>query len=167
MYLETKFDAQFSLRLLENIQQILERDTELAIRELDDTLDLFKEFKTPTLIALNFPALYVSVSGSQLAQSDDDDRVQGQHTFFVDVAVVGNEADAFTLQPKLLKYVLACDRVLRTMTASDLTGGVTSAVGQPAWEVTEHQFGALRGLEGSTILRLDARLVLVVQLLER
>ena len=45
-------------------------------------------------------------------------------------------------------------------------GGVTtSTVTEPVWEVTEHQFGILR--QNDTIYRMDSRIILAVQLLER
>jgi hypothetical protein len=76
--------------------------------------------------------------------------------------------DTYALQRSMLKYLLAIDRVIRSMTSTDLlgsnwnTGGIVT---EPIWEVTGHQFGVLR--QADTIYRLDARIVLVVQLLER
>jgi hypothetical protein len=106
----------------------------------------------------------VSTSNEQLEQSDDDSHIRGRIEFFIDIAVDG--VDAYTLQRTILKYTLAVDRVLRTMTVTDLLGGVTtSTVTEPVWEVTEHQFGILR--QNDTIYRLDSRIILAVQMLER
>jgi len=162
-FVTSQYAAQFALRIIDNIQTYLEASTETALAAIDDTLDNFKDFRTPTPLVLNFPALFVSTGGSTLEQSDDDSYIIGTHEFFIDVAVDGK--DTYTLQRTILKYVLAVDQVLRTADVSDLTGGVTSTIGKPVWEVTEHQFGILR--ERDTIYRLDARVVFVIQLLER
>ena len=98
-----------------------------------------------------------------MEQSDDDSHIRSQTEFYIDIAVDGK--DAYTLQRTILKYVLAIDRILRTMTVADLITAVSSTVSEPIWEVTEHQFGVLR--EQDTIYRIDARIILVVQMLER
>lgn len=157
------YSAEFALRLLDNIQTFIEASTGTALTAIDSTLSDFADFQTPTPIALNFPALFISTSGSSIDQSDDDSYLLGQHEFFIDIEITGK--NTYTLERTILKYVLAVDQVLRSMTVADLTGGVTSAVGEPVWEVTEHQFGILR--QGDTIYRKAARIVLVVQLLER
>jgi hypothetical protein len=112
---------------------------------------------------LNFPALFISTSAVALEQSDDDSHIRSRNEFYIDIAVDGK--DAYTLQRTILKYVLAVDRVLRTMTPADLVTATSSTLSEPIWEVVEHQFGALR--QGDTIYRMDARLVLVIQMLER
>ncbi len=163
-YTTTRYQAQFALRILDNIQAFIEASTATAIAEIDATLRDFTNFRTPTPIVLNFPALFVSTSNEQLEQSDDDSHIRGRIEFFIDIAVDG--VDAYTLQRTILKYTLAVDRVLRTMTVTDLLGGVTtSTVTEPVWEVTEHQFGILR--QNDTIYRLDSRIILAVQMLER
>lgn len=163
-YTTTRYSAQFGLRILDNIQAFLEASTATALAEVDNTLRDFTDFRTPTPIVLNFPALFVSTSNEQLEQSDDDSHIRGRVEFYIDIAVDG--VDAYTLQRTILKYTLAVDRVLRTMTVVDLLGGVTtSTVTEPVWEVTEHQFGILR--QNDTIYRLDSRIILAVQMLER
>jgi len=157
------YAAEFALRLIDNIQTYIEASTGTALTLIDSTLDDFVDFRTPTPIILNFPALFISTSGSSITQSDDDSYLTGQHEFYIDLAIDGK--DTYTLERNILKYVLAIDQCLRTMAVSDLTGGVTSAIGHPVWEVTEHQYGVLR--QEDTIYRKDARLVLIVQLLER
>jgi hypothetical protein len=163
-YTTTRYSAEFGLRILDNIQAFLEASTATALAEIDATLRDFTDFRTPTPIVLNFPALFVSTSNEQLEQSDDDSHIRGRIEFYIDIAIDG--VDAYTLQRTILKYTLAVDRVLRTMTVADLLGGVTtSTVTEPVWEVTEHQFGILR--QNDTIYRLDSRIILAVQMLER
>lgn len=157
------YSAQFAYRLIDSIQTVLERDTGTALTAIDSTLADFADYQTPTPIVLNFPALYVSVGSSAMEQSDDDSHIKSQHEIFIDIAVDGK--DAYTLERTILKYVLAVDQVLRTMTVADLITATSSIVSEPIWEVTEHQFGLLR--QGDTIYRKDARVVLIVQLLER
>ena len=160
----TRYTAQFALRLISNLQTYLEASTGTALTAIDSTLANFVDYRTPTPIALNFPALFVSNSQQQLEQSDDDSYIRGRVEFFIDIAIDG--VDAYTLQRNILKYALAVDRVCRTMDVSDLLGSNTTAlVAEPIWEITEHQFGTLR--QGDTIYRLDARIILVVQILER
>jgi hypothetical protein len=163
-YTTTRYQAQFALRLLDNIQTYLEASTVTALAEIDTTLRDFVDYRTPTPIVLNFPALFVSTSNEQMEQADDDSYIRGRVEMYIDIAVDG--VDAYTLQRSILKYTLAVDRVLRTMTVADLLGGVTtSTVTEPVWEVTEHQFGILR--QNDTIYRMDSRIILAVQLLER
>lgn len=163
-YTTSRYAAQFALRLLDNIQTYLEASSVTALTAIDSTLANFVDYRTPTPIVLNFPALFVSPSSNQLEQSDDDSHIRGRVEFFVDIAVDGQ--DAYTVMRKILKYTLAVDRILRTMAVSDILGGNTSSVvSEPVWEVTEHQFGVLR--QGDTIYRMDSRVILVVQLLER
>ena len=163
-YTTTRYQAEFGLRILDNIQAFIEASTATALAEIDATLRDFTDFRTPTPIVLNFPALFVSTSNEQLEQSDDDSHIRGRIEFYIDIAIDG--VDAYTLQRTILKYTLAVDRVLRTMTVADLLDGVTtSTVTEPVWEVTEHQFGILR--QNDTIYRLDSRIILAVQMLER
>jgi hypothetical protein len=163
-YTTTRYQAQFALRILDNIQAYLEASTVTALAEIDTTLRNFVDYRTPTPIVLNFPALFVSTSNEQMEQADDDSYIRGRVEMYIDIAVDG--VDAYTLQRSILKYTLAVDRVLRTMTVADLLGGVTtSTVTEPVWEVTEHQFGILR--QNDTIYRIDSRIILAVQLLER
>lgn len=157
------YSAQFAYRLIDSIQTVLERDTGTALTAVDSTLADFADYQTPTPIVLNFPALYISVGSSVMEQSDDDSHIKSQHEIFIDIAVDGK--DAYTLERTILKYVLAVDQVLRTMTVADLITATSATVSEPIWEVTEHQFGLLR--QGDTIYRKDARIVLIVQLLER
>lgn len=161
-YIATKFDAQFAGRVLSNLTTLLERDTEAATLELDDTLPLFKSFRTPTPIALNFPALFVNVERVELVQSDDDSYIQQTQTYGVDVAIVGK--DGFELQQQMTKYVLVIDRVIRSAKPADLVGELTDAVSKPAWEVTAHDYLIS---ETKTALRADARLTVTIQFLER
>lgn len=163
-YTTTRYQAQFALRILDNIQAYLEASTATALAEIDATLRNFVDYRTPTPIVLNFPALFVSTSNEQMEQADDDSYIRGRVEMYIDIAVDG--VDAYTLQRNILKYTLAVDRVLRTMTVADLLGGVTtSTVTEPVWEVTEHQFGILR--QNDTIYRMDSRIILAVQMLER
>ena len=71
-YTTTRYSAQFGLRILDNIQAFIEASTATALAEIDATLRDFTDFRTPTPIVLNFPALFVSTSNEQLEQSDDD-----------------------------------------------------------------------------------------------
>lgn len=163
-YTTTRYSAQFALRLIDNIQAYLEASTATALAEIDNTLVNFVDYRTPTPIILNFPALFVSMSSEQMEQSDDDSYIRARNEIYIDIAVDG--VDAYTLQRTILKYTLAVDRVLRTMTVADLLGGnTTNLVSEPVWEVTEHQYGVLR--QGDTIYRMDSRIILVVQTLER
>ena len=163
-YTTTKYQAQFALRIIDNIQAYLEASTATALAEIDATLRDFVDYRTPTPIVLNFPALFVSTSNEQMEQADDDSYIRSRVEMYIDIAVDG--VDAYTLQRSILKYTLAVDRVLRTMTVADLLGGVTtSTMTEPVWEVTEHQFGILR--QNDTIYRMDSRIILAVQLLER
>ena len=163
-YTTTRYQAQFALRIIDNIQAYLEASTATALAEIDATLRNFVDYRTPTPIVLNFPALFVSTSNEQMEQADDDSYIRGRVEMYIDIAVDG--VDAYTLQRSILKYTLAVDRVLRTMTVADLLGGVTtSTVNEPVWEVTEHQFGILR--QNDTIYRMDSRIILAVQMLER
>lgn len=163
-YTTTRYQAQFALRIIDNIQAYLEASTATALAEIDATLRNFVDYRTPTPIVLNFPALFVSTSNEQMEQADDDSYIRSRVEMYIDIAVDG--VDAYTLQRSILKYTLAVDRVLRTMTVADLLGGVTtSTVTEPVWEVTEHQFGILR--QNDTIYRIDSRIILAVQLLER
>ena len=162
----TKFGAQFGLRLIDNLQAYLEASTGTALTAIDATLPNFVDYRTPTPIVLNFPALFVSSSNTALEQSDDDSHILSEIELFIDIAIDG--VDTYALQRSMLKYLLAVDRVIRTMTPADLLGATWNTgaiVTQPVWEVTSHQFGVLR--EADTIYRLDARIVLLVQLLER
>jgi hypothetical protein len=162
-FVTSTYSAQFAYRLIDAIQTVLERDTGTALTSIDNTLADFVDYQTPTPIVLNFPALYISVGSSAMEQSDDDSHIRSQHEIYIDIAVDGK--DAYTLERTILKYVLAVDQVLRTMAAADLITATSSTVSEPIWEVTEHQFGLLR--QGDTIYRKDARIVLIVQLLER
>lgn len=165
-YTTSQFGAQFGLRILENLQAYLEASTGTALTAIDATLENFADFRTPTPIVLNFPALFVSSSNTTIEQSDDDSHLISEIEIYIDVAIDG--VDTYALQRSMLKYLLAVDRVIRSMTSTDLlgsnwnTGGIVT---EPIWEVTGHQFGVLR--QADTIYRLDARIVLIVQLLER
>lgn len=163
-YTTTRYQAQWALRLIDNLQAYLEASLPTALAEIDATLPNVVDYRTPTPIALNFPALFVSTSNEQMEQSDDDSHIRGRVELYVDIAVDG--VDAYALQRKILKYVVAIDRVIRTMAVADLLGGATTAyVSEPVWEVTEHQFGILR--QSDTIYRSDARIILVIQTMER
>jgi len=165
-YTTHQFGAQFGLRVLDNVQSYLEASTATALAAIDGTLANFVDYRTPTPIALNFPALFLSSSNTAMEQADDDAHILSEIELFIDVAIDG--VDTYALQRNMLKYLLAVDRVIRSMSNEDLlgaswnTGGIVAG---PVWEVTSHQFGVLR--EADTIYRLDARIVLVVQLLER
>lgn len=160
----SQFSAQFAGRLMENLQTVIERDMETALRLIDTDLEMPVDYQTPISIANNFPALYLEPDNSRLTQSDDDSYVTGEHSFVLTLSIVGPEPT--TLKNRIVKYVRAADQVFRTMTVADLTDGVTSSVGPPVWEVVEHRYGLLRANE-RTIYRWDAQIVLVVQLLER
>jgi len=162
-YITSKYSAEFGLRILNNIQVYLEASTVTSLAEIDASLNNFVEYRTPTPITLNFPALFVSSAGQQLEQSDDDAYIKSNIEIYIDIAIDG--IDAYTLQRSILKYTLAVDRVLRTMAISDLIGATSNTVTEPVWEVTEHQFGILR--QNDTIYRTDSRIILNVQLLER
>lgn len=165
-YTTNQFGAQFGLRILDNLQAYLEASTGTALAAIDVNLPDFRDYRTPTPIILNFPALFVSSSNTTIEQSDDDSHLLSEIEFYIDIAIDG--VDTYALQRSMLKYLLAVDRVIRSMTTDDLlgagwnTGGI---VGEPVWEITAHQFGVLR--QADTIYRLDARIVLIVQLLER
>lgn len=156
-----KFAAEFESRMLGRLTALLERDTKDALTEAG-IKEPFADFRTPTPIALNFPALFVSFDRSAIVQSDDDTHVAGEYTFTVDIALTG--ADAFELQQRMTLYLLAVDRVIRAASVEDLTGGVTQLVSKPAWEVTEHTSALFR--VDSTVLRADGSLTIVIQLLE-
>lgn len=163
-YTISRYDAEFALRLLDNIQAYIEASSSTALAEIDSDLPSFVDYRTPTPIVLNFPALFISTSGEQMEQSDDDSYIKSRIEFFIDIAIDG--VDSYALQRKILQYTLAIDRVLRTMTVVDILGETTTnAVSEPIWEVTEHQLGVLR--QGDTIYRMDSRLVLIVQNIER
>ena len=163
-YATTRYSAQFLYRLIDNVQAYLEASTATALAEIEAGLANFTDYRTPTPVVLNFPALFVTPSSEALEQSDDDSHIRGRCEMFIDIAIDGK--DAYTIQRTILKYMLAVDRVLRTMTVADLLGANTTAlVSEPIWEVTEHQYGVLR--QGDTMYRLDGRIVLVVQMLER
>jgi hypothetical protein len=165
-YTTSQFSAEYGLRILDNLQSYLETSTATALAAIDNALPDFVDYRTPTPIILNFPALFVSSSNTTIEQSDDDAYLTSEMEFYLDIAIDG--VDTYTLQRSMLKYLLAVDRVIRSMTPEDLlgadwdTGGI---VGPPIWEVTAHQFGVLR--QADTIYRLDARIVLIVQILER
>ena len=55
----SKFGAQFGLRLIDNLQAYLEASTGTALTAIDATLPNFVDYRTPTPIVLNFPALFV------------------------------------------------------------------------------------------------------------
>lgn len=160
----TQFAAQFAGRLMENLQTVIERDTPTALRAIDADLDAPKDYATPISIALNFPAVYLEPDSSRLTQADDDSYITGEHSFVITLSIVGPTPNALKLN--VVKYVRALDQVIRTATTDDLTDGVTSSVGPPVWEVTEHRYGLLRA-EDRGIYRWDAQLVIVFQLLER
>ena len=163
-YVTTRYSAQFLYRLIDNVQAYLEASTATALAEIEAGLANFADYRTPTPVVLNFPALFITPSSEALEQSDDDSYIRGRCEMFIDIAIDGK--DAYTIQRTILKYMLAVDRVLRTMTVADLLGANTTAlVSEPIWEVTEHQYGVLR--QGDTMYRLDGRIVLVVQMLER
>lgn len=163
-YTTTRYQAEFALRLIDNLQAFIEASTATALAEIDATLPNFVDYRTPTPIILNFPALFISTSQETLDQSDDDSYIRGRNEFYIDIAVDGY--DAYVVERKMLQYTLAVDRVIRSMTVADLLGEATTAyVSEPVWEVTEHQYGLLR--QGDTIFRKDSRIVLVVQTFER
>lgn len=163
----SKFSAEFAQGLMDNIQAVLESATigpNAALAVIDNTLDVFVDFDTPTPITINFPALYLEPSTSKIEQSADDAYLKAEHEFLISLAIVGPEPD--TLKKRINKYVRAVDQSLRGMTQTSLTGGVTTTQAGAAWEVTQHRYGVLRETE-NTIYRKDAQLVLVVQLIER
>lgn len=164
MAFESKYSAEFAGLILDRVQAVLERDADQALAALDATLDKFADYATPTPIALNFPALFLEPDLSALNQSDDDSYIKQTHSLLLNIAIVGKDPKA--LHTAIVKYVQALDRVLRSMSTDDLTDGVTSRIGPPAWEVVEHRYGVLRTNE-NTIYRKDAQLVLAVQILER
>lgn len=161
-YVATKFQAEFAHRVLGNLTTLLERDANLALAEVDDSLTVFRSYRIPVLITTQFPALFVSVERVMAQQSEDDSYIQSEITVSIDLALVGK--DAFDLQGQLAKYVLALDRVIRTATAADLVGELSATKSQPVWEVTEHSFQLLKN---DTTLRADASLTVVIQLFER
>lgn len=160
----TKFQAGFAQTVLDRVQVVLERDMNEAISQVDATLAAIVDFDTPTPIALNFPCLYLEPDSTRIEQADDDSHLLEEHDLVISLAIVGSDPDA--LKKQVVKYARAIDRVLRTMSVMDLTGGVSSTTGPPAWEVTEHRYGILRSSE-NTIYRRDAQLVLTIQILER
>jgi hypothetical protein len=162
-YTTTTYSARFANRLIDSLQTYLEASTATALAEIDTSLADFVDYQTPTPIVLNFPALFITTGGVAIEQSDDDSHLRSQTEFYIDIAIDGK--DAYTLQRSILKYVLAVDRILRTMTVADLITATSSTVSEPIWEVTEHQFGVLR--ERDTIYRIDARIILIIQMLER
>ena len=163
-YTTTRYQAEWALRLIDNLQTYIEDSSATALAEIDATLADFTDYRTPTPIVLNFPALFISTSNEQMEQSDDDSHIRGRVEFYIDIAIDG--VDAYALQRKILKYVIAVDRIIRTRTVADLIGGATTSyVSEPVWEVTEHQFGILR--QNDTIYRMDARIIMTVQTFER
>lgn len=135
-----------------------------ALAAIDATLEAIKDFKTPTEITTNFPAIYLEPDLSAVEQSADDSHLMEEHSLLVTLAIVASNPDI--TKSRIVKYVRGIDQVLRTMTVEDLIGSApTTARRKPAWEVTEHRYGALR--QNETIYRRDAQLVLAVQILER
>lgn len=164
-FVTSKYGAEFQELILENVQAVLERDVGTALAAIDSDLDTFKDFTTPTSIALNFPALYIEPDISTLAQADDDSYIQAEHSILINLSIVARDPDV--TKQRIVKYVRAVDQAIRTMSVIDLTGGVDSATGKPAWEVVEHRYGSLEQNADRTIYRRDAQLVMVVQILER
>ena len=165
-FVTTKFAAEFQLRLLENIQTVLERDAPLALAELDSDLATnkpFADFKTPVAIAVNFPAVYIEPGSTKNTESADASHIWQEHDITIWLSVVDSDADA--LKVLIAKYLLAIDRALRTMTQGDLTGGITTAIGPAEWDVTEHAYSGISVKE--TIYRRNAFLTLVIRLMER
>lgn len=163
----TKFAAEFAQGLLDRIQVVLESATigaNPALAVIDAALDPFVDFDTPIPKAINFPALYLEPSQSKLEQSEDDSHIKGEHEFIITLAIVANEPDV--VKKRIGKYLRAVDQALRTMSAADLATAVTSSKARPAWEVTEHRYGAIFEDE-NTIYRKSAQLLFVVQILER
>lgn len=161
-YTTTKYQAQFAGRVLSNLTALLERDAETAVAEIDPELPPFKDFRTPTPIALKFPALFVNVERVEPVQSDDDSYIQQTQTYGVDVAIVGK--DSYSLQAQIVNYVLAIDRIIRSATAADFVGELDSKANGVVWEVTAHDYLISKA---ETTLRADARLTVVIQLFER
>ena len=168
----TKYSADFAAGILSNVQVVLERDINDALSEIDGTLPAIIDWTTPIEIALSFPCLYLEPSDTDAEQADDDSYLKEEHQLIVSVAIVGGQSDVDALKSQITKYVKAIDRVLRSMSIVDLTGGLNSAKARPVWEVTQHRYSKLRGNAGSgeqmpTIFRRDAQLLLTVQILER
>ena len=162
-YSTTKFDAQFMFLVLSRVQTVLERDANTAVAEWADTsLEPFLEFQTPLEIVTRFPALYVAPVSTKADQAQDDLSIKSAHQIAVGVAVVGETHEI--VKTRMIKYLVAIDRVLRTMTISDLMDGVSQAKGEPAWEVTEHQYGLLYQEAGA--YRRDASLTLEIHIRE-
>lgn len=166
MAFTSKFSAQFQQLLLTRVQAVLERDVDDALAVIDSSLESVKDFDTPAQIALNFPAIYLEPDLSQIEQAADDSHLMEKHSFLITLSIVAKDPD--TTKARIVKYVRAVDQALRTMSVADLIGSApTGAIRKPAWEVTEHRFGALTRNVENTIYRRDAQLVLVVQILER
>lgn len=159
----TKFQAGFAGPILDNLQAILERDLNVAVKSVDVNLDWVQVFDMPWQITTVFPAVYLEPDSSAIEQSDDDAYVRGTYRFVITVSIVGSDANP--LKVAILKYVRAIDQAIRSATADEIAGGATDTAGRAAWEITEHRFGPLASF--NTIYRRDAQLVVVVQHLER
>lgn len=164
MAFTSQFSAQFTGLVLDRVQTVLERDTNTALAAIDASLPAVVDFKTPTPLTTNFPAVFLEPDLSSLVQSKDDSYIEGEHTLLINIAIA--DKDPAALKVAIVKYVRALDQVIRSMSFEDLTGGVTSAIGPPSWEVLEHRYGPFRAND-QTIYRKDAQLVMAVQILER
>lgn len=159
----SKFSAQFMGRILDNIQTALERDTETALRAIDENLPVFADFRTKIEDALNFPCLYLEPDKTDIDQSDDDESLNQIHSLVVTLSLV--EASDYALIRNMLKYIKAVDQVLRTMTGSEIVGGISPEASGVRWEVTDHLYGVAQPKEG-TIYRRNAQLIFRVKTLE-
>jgi hypothetical protein len=161
-YTVAKFDAQFIGPLVANVLAVLRRDNKTAVEEVDATLKEVQSFQIPLQVVTNFPALFVVPASSTLRQSDDDSYIKAVHEILIGFAITAPDAE--TVTANVAKYMQAFDSVLRTMSRSDLTSGMTSVKTPPVWEVTAHEYGGLR--QADNWFRRDAQLVLTIEISE-
>ena len=163
----SKYSAEFLQTLMANVQTVLERDANTALAAIDNTLATFADYTTPNAIATVFPCLYLEPSRSELEQSQDDSYITEQHEMVVTVSIVAPVASASALTPRITKYTRAIDQVLRSASVADLVTSLSAAKRKPAWEVTRHTYGPLRGNDAGSTFRRDSQILFVVQTLER
>lgn len=162
-YTTKKFATDFALTLYDNILSVIERDMTTALAELDATQEPVVEYEMPSFATNVFPSMFLEISRSTLEQSDDDAYIKETHEFLLTVAITGTTW--VEAQDRVLKYVVAVDRVLRTMTNADLTDGVTQLVAHAAWEVVEHLYSGI--ISTDRMMRKDAAIRFVVEIIRR
>lgn len=156
------YDAEFTGPLRQNILTALKARLNQQVNAIDATLPDVVDWQTPTEIATRFPCLFVAPVSSKLRQAADDSYLMGEHVILIECATDGTDPDVLAYQ--ITQYVTAIDRVIREMSFDDLVGAISTVMGAPAWEVTDHNY-QLR--KRDTQLRADAQLLITIELMER